>query len=405
MLSRSYNLENFKHHAEGCDIAVVEGVMGLFDGFSGREESGSTAEMAKWLGLPVLLVVDAASMARSVAALVQGYQHFDTQLKFAGVVFNQVGSKGHLSFLKEAMDAYVDLPMRGGLLRSPELKMPERHLGLMTTQDRPLSHHQSEALADYIEDGVDIDGFIRNLPEVDPKRSIPVHPPVESANRVRVGVAQDKAFCFYYPENLEALVDAGVELVPFSPLENHRLPEDLDGLYLGGGYPELHARQLALNDTMRHEVRLFSQAGMPIYGECGGFMYLCRELEDGDGVVHPMCNCFPFRLRMHARLRTLGYRKVCLDKDTILGSKGLVLKGHEFHYSDLSDASANQTIPSVYSVMPRTGGRRRTEGYCLNQTLGSYIHLHFGSQPEAARAFAGACRTYRETRRIEDAAP
>jgi cobyrinic acid a,c-diamide synthase len=221
---------------------------------------------------------------------------------------------------------------------------------------------------------------------------------------VRVGVARDNAFCFYYPDNLDLLAETGVEVVPFSPLDDPTPPEHLDGMYFGGGYPELYARRLAQNQTMRAAVKTCSLAGMPIYGECGGFMYLCRELADADGEVHAMCDCFPFRSRMHPGLRRLGYREVRLAADTLLGPGGTSLRGHEFHYSDLVNPETTaSSVATVYTVRSRKGGRAQTEGYLNNRTLGSYIHLHFGSRPECARAFADACRDFRRIRRSHDA--
>jgi len=405
MLTQAYNHNNFNRHAAGCDVAVVEGVMGLFDGFSGNDEAGSTAQMAKWLNLPVLLVVDAASMARSAAALVQGFEGFDPQVRFAGAVFNNLGSEGHLAYLKAAMDAYVRMPLLGGLMRDQKLHIPERHLGLTTAEDRPLSPEQVEMLVDHIEVGVDMDGLMERMAEVKPLQRSSAAPRRPEQVIVRVGVARDRAFCFYYPDNLELLTTAGIELVPFSPLSDTQPPEDLDGIYLGGGYPELHAKVLAENQTMRTEIRNCSRRGMPIYGECGGFMYLCRDLEIQDGQCYPMCDCFPFRARMHTRLRTLGYRQVQLQADTLLGRKGQWLRGHEFHYSALSDPDAAGRTDTVYAVSSRKGSDGRPEGYITHQTLGSYIHLHFGSRPECAQAFGAACRAYRALRSANHETP
>lgn len=395
MLSRTYNQENFQRHAAGCDVAVVEGVMGLFDGFSGSSDAGSTAHMAKWLNLPVLLVVNAASMARSAAALVQGFERFDSGVEFAGVVFNNLGSKGHLAYLKEAMAAYVDMPLLGGILRADELRMPERHLGLTTAQDRPLSAEQIDLLADRVESGMHLDRLLEWLPRIQISGDGQPDPDISNIPKVRVGVARDRAFCFYYPENLELLAGAGVEWVPFSPLEDESLPAGLGGIYFGGGYPELFARELADNRNMRDQIRQLSREGMPIYGECGGFMYLCRELDDGKGKSYSMCGCFPFRSRMNDRLRTLGYRQVWITSDSVLGHPGQVLRGHEFHYSDLDQSPSIGPVDAVYAVDSRKGGDHRAEGYQINQTLGSYIHLHLGSRPESAHAFAAACRNYR----------
>lgn len=408
MLDRSYNQAGFSRYAHGSDVAVVEGVMGLFDGFSGKSEAGSTAQMAKWLDLPVLLVVNAASMARSAAALVQGFESFDPQVRFAGVVFNNLGSRGHLAYLQEAMATYVRMPLLGGLLRNDPLRMPERHLGLTTADDRPLSPEQIDLLADHIESGIDLDRLLEHLPEIKPHappnatpEATPDATPDASksdAATVRLGVARDRAFCFYYPDNLELLASAGVQLVFFSPLTDERPPEDLDGIYFGGGYPELHAARLAENRTMRREIRRLSHAGMPIYAECGGFMYLCRELETREGDRYPMCDCFPFYTRMHRRLRTLGYREVELDGDTMLGCRGRTLRGHEFHYSDIVDAGDKDQPDTAYIVTSRKGGQQRSEGYRVSRTLGSYIHLHFGSDPRCARAVADACREFRTKR-------
>jgi cobyrinic acid a,c-diamide synthase len=394
MLSRTYNQDNFQRHAAGCDVAIVEGVMGLFDGFSGSSDAGSTAQMSKWLNLPVLLVVNAASMARSAAALVQGFERFDTGVDFAGVVFNNLGSKGHLAYLKEAMDAYVDMPLLGGMLRDDALRMPERHLGLTTTQDNPLSPEQMDRLAHRVETGLDLDRLIEQLPRIRFGGEYQPGDDISETSRIRVGIAQDRAFCFYYPENLELLAESGVEWIPFSPLADEKLPGGLGGLYFGGGYPELFARELSDNRKMRDQIRQFSHEGMPIYGECGGFMYLCRELEVGKGETHAMCGCFPFRSRMHERLRSLGYRKVRTTSKSVLGRPGQVMRGHEFHYSDLGESPSINAVDTVYAVGSRKGGEDRAEGYQIHQTLGSYIHLHFGSQPESAHAFATACRNH-----------
>jgi len=377
MLDRAANQAIFQRHTQGCDIAVVEGVMGLFDGFSGTDEAGSTAQMAKWLDLPVLLAVNAASMARSAAALVQGFERFDPGLRFAGLVFNDIGSDTHLRFLKDAVEAHVKMPLMGGLLHDDQLQMPERHLGLTTAQDRPLTEKQLSLLADHIEAGLDLNRLLETLPEIRTASEKPLSAHRPAPVRARMGIARDRAFCFYYADNLDLLAEAGLELVPFSPLQDRHLPDDLDGIYIGGGYPELHARRLSQNRSLREAIHRSSRQGMPIYAECGGFMYLCKELQDTEDRLHPMCGCFPFRSRMHTKLRTLGYREVCFGRDSILGQKGQLARGHEFHYSDLDDLDAGpETIP-VYSAVARRNDGRKSEGYLVNRTLGSYIHLHF----------------------------
>ena len=388
MLSKSCNRKIFSRHTESADLAVVEGVMGLFDGYDGKSEAGSTAEMAKWLNLPVLLAVNARSMARSAAAVVHGFESFDPGLRFSGVIFNQLGSGRHLNYLKDALSGHVQMPCLGGLPNNAEIAIPERHLGLVTLQDHPLSPDAVNRLADFIESAVDMDALLAGFSDVHAHSEMRPSAQPPQSGKVRIGVAMDPAFCFYYPDNLDALTAQGAELVPFSPISDSRLPGGLAGIYLGGGYPELHAEKLAANAGLRSQVLASSRQGMPIYAECGGLMYLCKELTDMDGRVHPMTGCFSFSTRMLQRLKTLGYREITLKNDTILGQAGQKIRGHEFHYSEIIVPAA---VPCVYTVTSRFGESQLEEGFQVDNTLGSYIHLHFGSQPNAAAAFVRAC--------------
>jgi cobyrinic acid a,c-diamide synthase len=288
----------------------------------------------------------------------------------------------------------VKIPCLGGLLRNKDLGIPERHLGLVTREDHPLDDVHIRYLADVIDGSLDIENLLARLPVMD------VHPPMNdtaSARNVRIGVARDKAFCFYYPDNLEILEEQGAEVIPFSPMEDDGLPPDVDGLYLGGGYPELNAETLAGNAAMLAQIRASSARGMPIYAECGGFMYLCERLTDQAGRSFPMAGCFPFTTRMLPRLKALGYRQIQLTRATILGGPGLSLRGHEFHYSELVDGSL--PCDTVYRISDRGGSTQAAEGYLVRHTLGSYIHLHFGSEPNAARHFIENCRAYQAERK------
>jgi cobyrinic acid a,c-diamide synthase len=341
MLSKAYNLDAFARQTVDADIVVVEGVMGLFDGYDGRSEAGSTAQMAKWLDLPVVLVVGARAMARSAAALVQGFERFDDRLSFAGVLFNHLGSDRHLGYLKEAMDGHVRMPVLGGLVRDEKIAIPERHLGLVTREDHNLAEDSCTRLAGLIEKQIDLDALLQMLPEIDLQGSRSATADPAKPADVRIGVARDAAFCFYYPDNLELLAAAGARLVPFSPLTDGHLPDGLAGLYFGGGYPELHAKALADNRSLRQEIRQLSRKNMPIYGECGGFMYLCREMGDTHGDVFPMTGCLPFGTRMLDRLKALGYREITQTQATVLGPAGQTARGHEFHYSTIADGAAD----------------------------------------------------------------
>ena len=396
MLSRETNLNCFALNSYQADIAVVEGVMGLFDGYDGKSEAGSTAQMAKWLNLPVLLIVDAKSMARSAAALVQGFEGFDPDLELMGVVFNNIGSSRHLEYLKEAMENTVKTPCLGGIVNHPDVSIPERHLGLYTQEDHPMNNGTKSRLVSLIEENIDVESLIDLLPDV----QIPVlsQKPESRSNgeNVRIGVAKDNAFCFYYEDNFDLLKENGADLVFFSPLKDEKLPEDLDGLYLGGGYPELFARQLSGNRNVREQIREQSRKGLPVYAECGGFMYLSEALIDTDGKRFPMAGIFPLETRMHTCLRALGYREITLLNDTVIGNQGLKIRGHEFHYSEL--CSNPDEIKTAYRVSTRAGLKRETEGFQINRCLGSYIHLHFGSCPEAARQLVDNCRKYRYER-------
>ena len=397
MLSQAYNLACFQDAAGTADVAVVEGVMGLFDGYDGKTEAGSTAQMAKWLGLPAILIVDARSMARSAAAVVLGFEAFDKDLNYAGVILNNVASERHFHYLTEALEGKVGMPCLGGIARDDKISIPERHLGLVTDEDHPLTDSAMAALSENIEKSINLDKLLENLPEFNMAADSAIPAKEQITAGIRIGVARDNAFCFYYQDNLDLLKAAGAKLVFFSPISDKRLPADLDGLYLGGGYPELAADRLAANARLRKQIKAASQEGMPIYAECGGFMYLCAELWSQKGIRYPMTGCFPFSAQMYSRLKALGYREVTLTKDTIFGPSGQTIRGHEFHYSELNKSETH--MDTVYRLTDRGGVHKPPEGYYTNRTLGSYTHLHFGSRPQIAGHFVGACRAYRDERK------
>ncbi len=370
----------FARGAYGADLAIAEGVMGLYDGVSGGSEEGSSAQIAKLLGLPVLLIVDARAQARSFAALVKGFCDFDPQLRIAGVIANRVGSAGHAQILQEAVDSTPGLPpLLGWLPRTEHIALPERHLGLVTAEDLQGDHAQK--LADWVSQHLDLEQLLSLAKSRVVAQSEEADESRESL--VKIGIARDQAFSFYYPENLRLLRQAGAELVEFSPLHDRQLPAGLDGLYFGGGYPELHAAQLVKNRSLRQQVREFAAAGGPIYAECGGFMYLCSAI-DGQA----MCGIFPGEAKMLSRRRALGYRQVELAAETLLGPVGTQVRGHEFHYSDVE---MPQQIERCYRLSRRAGEQLPTEGCRLKNVLGSYVHLHFGSNPQVVENFVNFC--------------
>ena len=375
MLPVEENRRIFWRAAGGRDVAIVEGMMGLFDGVEGASEEGSSAALAKALGLPVVLVIDAGGAVRSAAATLRGFRDFDPALRLAGVVFNRVGGPGHLADLRAAA-APLGVPVLGGLPWEPSTTQPERHLGLVTAAETLRGPEAVRHLAALARDHLDLSRLLAETEVPEPRVVPPDVPPVQP--RIRVAVARDVAFSFDYRENLARLAAAGAELVEWSPLADAALPPGTRALYLGGGYPEVHAARLAANAPARAAVRTFAEAGGVVYAECGGLMYLSQTLRTLDGVVHPMCGVLPLAIRMRPTLAALGYVEVTLG----LGSgAALVARGHVFHHSEL-EAPAPPELATAYEVRDARSSSCRREGYRVGQTLASYVHLHFASCPE-----------------------
>jgi len=379
MCGAEYAQQLFKRHAPEKGISIIEGVMGLFDG-----GNGSAARLATLLSLPVILVVDVRSAAESVAAVIKGFETLDPQVRVAGVILNRVGSERHRQMIAGAVEQYCQVDILGALPRDATISLPSRHLGLHMGAE---VHLNQERLIELMEKYVNLDRLLELAQQTKhPELSNPVPESLnlEPIGNVRIGVAWDEAFCFYYQDNLEMLKDAGAEIVIFSPLHGQALPENLDAIYLGGGYPELHARALSENVSMRTAIKQFAESGRPMYGECGGFMYLTSLLTDAEGREYPMAGVYPVASRMQKRLRRLGYRQVEMQLDTVLGSSGFHCYGHEFHYSEIDEMPA-----SVQRGYILDDGR--AEGYLVNNTLAGYVHLHWGRTPDVARNFVRAC--------------
>ncbi|HEV8586873.1 MAG TPA: cobyrinate a,c-diamide synthase [Methylomirabilota bacterium] len=385
MCGREAVLAAVARHAAGVDVAVVEGVMGCFDGVDGVSEAGSTAEIAKWLGAPVVLVVDASAQARSAAATVLGFERFDPSLDLAAVILNRVGGATHAGWATDAIRAACRAAVVGAIPRDDTWwAIPERHLGLHTAADGVLGGERLARMGDAVERGVDVDALLARAP------ARALAPPATPSARPRavIGVARDHAFQFYYEENLELLRAAGAELIEWSPLADAE-PPGVDGLYFGGGYPELDAAALADNAGCRKAVRrLVLDEGRPVYAECGGLMYLAASLEDAAGEAHEMAGVLPARVTMRPPRMLLGYLDVTLTAPTPLGPAGVRARGQEFHFSTLSAVPAE--VPRAYRVAP-PGGAPRAEGYLVGRALMSYVHLHFASNPALARGFVDAC--------------
>lgn len=383
----------FVREMEGAELALIEGVMGLYDG--GRQGISSTAEIAKLLDASVVLVIDAKSMGASAAAIAKGFRDYDKEVTLAGVILNRVGSDTHETMLREAM-ADIDMPVFGVLRRQEGLQMPERHLGLIPVEERSgedkLAQKAVEAIGKAVGAEVDLNALLSLAKKASPLE-IGLDSQAKPARKAcRIGLAKDEAFSFYYPASLQVLEDMGAELIPFSPLEDEHLPE-VDGLIIGGGFPEMFAEKLSANVSLRQEIKAQALAGMPVYAECGGYMYLMESLRDFAGREYDMAGIFAGRAAMTDKLQTVGYIEARMAEDTVLGPRGTSLHGHEFHFS-LEEGETDSFRP--YEFTRLRNGHKYQAGRKLGQVLGSYLHLHFAGCPQAARAFVEACAAWKE---------
>lgn len=423
MCPEEFVAETYRLHADGADVAVIEGVMGLFDGLGASSSQGSSAQIAAITGSPVLLVVNARGMAASAAALVKGFAEYDPQVRLAGVIFNNVGSDAHGELLCRAMsEALPRIAVIGCITRDESLAIPSRHLGLITAEDNPLPPEYLERLADLAEQYLDLDGLlglglVAPSPLTDPENgpkgegrgggdsathfaddnfTLPLTPSRQgrgNSDPVRIAVARDRAFCFVYEDNLRLLREAGAQIVAFSPLDDRELPKDLNGIYLPGGYPELFAEQLSANGDMRAAILACVKNNMPVYAECGGFIYLTEGMEAAESVAAAdFVGVFPVRARMLSKRKALGYRQVTFAADSVIAPAGGSARGHEFHYSEIREMPLQ--IEQCYRVT-RQGQELGREGYRFRNCLASYIHLHFGSHAGIAPAFVAACRKFK----------
>jgi cobyrinic acid a,c-diamide synthase len=393
---------SFSGHA--ADVSLIEGVMGLFDGASATTLKGSSAEIARVLDCPIVLVCDASGMARSVAALAHGFMTFDPEVRVQGLICNRVGSRGHLELLRSALAAQqpsvaASAPapgasrapaplLLGGLCKNAAAPFPERHLGLHTARELDLTA-AIESWADQVEGWCDVDGLLalaRSAPPLTSAFATAQPPALREAAACRIGVADDAAFHFYYDENLALLERAGATLVRFSPLEDESCGE-LDGVYIGGGYPELYARELSHNRPMLESLRAHAESGRPLYAECGGLMYLSDAIATLDGSVHPMLGLIPGKAVMSPKLQALGYVEVETLDESPLGPTGTRFRGHQFRYSCFEAPAEG----ARYALSVVRSGEQRREGYGAGNVLGSYVHAHWAETPDIPACFVKRC--------------
>ncbi|MCI0183073.1 cobyrinate a,c-diamide synthase [Sulfoacidibacillus ferrooxidans] len=396
MLGDEVVLEIFMRASRGADISMIEGVMGLYDGRDAQSDRGSSADLAMLLQAPIVLVIDASGMARSAAALVLGYQKFLDGVPIAGVLVNRVGSEGHYRLVQSAIEQMCGLPTVGYLEKMTEVSMPERHLGLIPALERGELRPLFDQLAQRVEATVDIAALqviAQSAPAIqEPSKTIFKRKTAWAITKI--AIAKDSAFNFYYPENLELLQLAGAELVYFSPLAGELLPEDVDGLYIGGGFPEEFAHDLSLQTAVMSQLRERIEAGLPTFAECGGYMFLAKELMDRTGNSYQMVGVLDAKVQMHARLVALGYREATAPVDQLLLAKGEMVKGHEFHYSTLT-YEREQSTPA-YEVTGLRG--KKMDGFASETLVAGYTHLHFASNPMVATRFVASCVAYQQQR-------
>ncbi len=378
MCGMNHTRLTFEQNIQKADIGIVEGVMGMFDG-----GESSSAALAHALGIPGILVIDCRSMAESTAAIVKGFSTLDPDVAPKGIILNRIGSDRHLQLVKDAISAHCNVEILGYLPKNIHFSIPSRHLGLLTSDESPIDPQDVDILADQVSKYIDLDRLVEL--GYAPRKKIQYKSTPRRSLRCRIAVARDRAFSFYYEDNFDILREKGAEIVFFSPLEDKKLPEDIQGIYLGGGYPELYAKKLSANHGMVVAVQRWIDQKGPVYAECGGFMYLTAGINDHDHNHHSMVGCFPVQAYMQNKRTALGYREIRTSHQSFFGPAGTVMRGHEFHYSHIEPMPTE--IKRIYTVNNNT-----LEGYSQQNVLGGYMHLHFGYSPQVAENFVNFCQ-------------
>ncbi|MCE7791601.1 cobyrinate a,c-diamide synthase [Salipaludibacillus sp. CUR1] len=390
MQGRNVLKEVLAYGSKGADISIIEGVMGLYDGKDPASDEGSTADISVITDTPVILVVDCSAMARSAAAIVHGFQTFNRQVNVAGVIANRTGSEGHYKLVKQAIEQECGVPVVGYLNKDDQLTMPERHLGLIPSVERGELNTYFEELGHTVSETVDVNRLYAvaetaPVPEAGPGLFDRKREPV-----ITLAVARDTAFNFYYEENLELLEAYGAELVYFSPVAGEELPEGVHGLYIGGGFPEIFAKELSGQEGVKASVREAIHKGMPVFAECGGYMFLSRSIKTVNGEEYEMAGVIPGTMAMTGRLQALGYREAAGCSGNFLLSSGETVKGHEFHYSAYSP---DNPLDTAFRSVGRGG--THLEGVLMKNVVAGYTHLYFPSNPAVPERFINKCAEWK----------
>ncbi len=383
MMSGEQILDSFWQHTQKAQGVVIEGNRGLFDGMD-AEGSCSTAELAKLLQAPVLLVVDGSMVTRTAAASVLGCQHFDPEVPIRGVILNRVAGPRHEKMLRTTIERYCQVPVVGAIPKLKEDDFPERHMGLVTVEEHPEAREAILARIQIVEQYLDLEKVIAIANQAPPLNWKPAYPRRRVSKAYRqpvIGVIKDSAFQFYYPENLEELEKRGARLVTVNSLQDRTLPA-LNAIYIGGGFPETHAEQLAANSQFRGSLKAAIEAGLPVYAECGGLMYLGRNLNI-EGRSYPMVEALPMDFQLGKKPQGHGYTALQVVENNPFYPVGITLKGHEFHYSRVIHSDLDSSS-LVFAMKRGTGILDDKDGVCYKNVLATYTHVHAIGTPEWA---------------------
>ena len=375
------------------DIAVVEGVMGLYDGMGTQKDEGSSAHISKILNLPVILVINGGGMSSSAAAMVLGYKNYDPEVDIVGVIINNLSGQSHYELLKEAIERDTGISCVGYLKKNTDIKLESRHLGLIPCGEVPVLDKKIQEIVEMVEETIDIDKLIQLSRNIEIKE-IPDKTPISPDKRIKIAYAYDDAFNFYYEDNLDLLKDLGCDLIPFSPLKDKSLPKDINGIYIGGGFPEVFGKELEKNHEIRGAILEKAKSGLPIYAECGGFMYLTKDIQDIEGHTYSMVGVFDGRGKMTKRLQNFGYCQIETQENSRFFKEKLTIKSHEFHRSMVEIEDADY----IYQVYKKRNGKVIKTWGCgieKHNTLGAFPHIHFYSNLEFVKGFIDRCREYK----------
>jgi cobyrinic acid a,c-diamide synthase len=384
MMGENACRELFARSALNADVSVIEGVMGLYDGSIDSSGHGSSAHLAKILNTPIILVVNAKGVAQSAGAVVMGFREFDKEINLAGIILNNVASHNHYDIIKKAIEETCSVAVLGYLKKESDITIPERHLGLIPSEEKKINSALYDKLGQMVLETIDIDKLqeIAGSAAVFPDYNRSIFIERGSSLDVTVAVARDSAFCFYYQDDIDLFKALGAKIIEFSPLADKSLPDGIDGIFMGGGFPELFADRLMKNESMRDSIVEADKEGIVIYGECGGMMYLLEKLIDCEGRSFKMSGVLNGTSRMENRRQGLGYVITDATCDSVICNNGDTFRAHEFHWSKLQDVPDSTMF--AYNTRKSNGKRTGVDGICKSNVMASYTHIHFSSNPELA---------------------